>query len=117
MTHSQSAIQDGRDPARVSEGRDADSRGDRDGSSVLFAASDVQMRDFFLVIPEDCPAARTPEDHEGALELMRDKLDARTTPSAEMDVTGCWSGGRGNAGHKNAATSSRTQYYGSIADM
>ena len=53
---------------------------------VLFTAADAHMRDLFLVIPEDCSAATSVEDHERALALMRGKLDADTTPSEQLDL-------------------------------
>ncbi len=51
---------------------------------VLFTANDAYMRDFHLVIPEDCLASNTPEDNEHALEIMRTVLKADTRPSAEI---------------------------------
>jgi nicotinamidase-related amidase len=53
---------------------------------VLFTAADAHMRDLFLVVPEDCSAATSVEDHERALGLMRGKLDADTTPSDKLDL-------------------------------
>ncbi|HUQ19678.1 MAG TPA: isochorismatase family cysteine hydrolase [Gemmatimonadaceae bacterium] len=55
-------------------------------SCVLFTASDAHMRDLFLVVPEDCVAAQTLEEHEQALDLMRRKCDADTTESASLDL-------------------------------
>lgn len=53
---------------------------------VLFTASDAHMRDLFLVVPEDCAAAETPQEHQQALDLMRRKFDADTTESASLDL-------------------------------
>jgi nicotinamidase-related amidase len=53
---------------------------------VLFTASDAYMRDFHLVIPEDCLASQTEAVNRQALEQMRTVLDADTTPSAELDL-------------------------------
>ena len=53
---------------------------------VLFTANDAYMRDFRLVIPEDCVAAVRPEDGARALDLMRTVLKADTTPSTELDL-------------------------------
>ena len=53
---------------------------------VLFTASDAHMRDLFLVVPEDCSAAQSPGDHRQALELMKRKFDADTTPSESLDL-------------------------------
>jgi nicotinamidase-related amidase len=52
---------------------------------VLFTASDAYMRDLAIVVPEDCVAAQTPEEHAHALQQMRVLLKADTTPSAELD--------------------------------
>jgi nicotinamidase-related amidase len=53
---------------------------------VLFTANDAYMRDFFIVVPEDCVAANTPEANDRALELIRTVLKADTTPSTELDL-------------------------------
>jgi nicotinamidase-related amidase len=52
---------------------------------VLFTASDAYMRDFNLLIPEDCVASASAEENEHALEHMRRVLKADTRPSAEID--------------------------------
>jgi nicotinamidase-related amidase len=54
-------------------------------SCVLFTANDAYMRDFLLVVPEDCVAAQTADATERALDLMRTSLKADTTPSTELD--------------------------------
>ena len=53
---------------------------------VLFTANDAYMRDFFLVVPEDCVAAKDEEATRGALDLMRTVLKADTTPSDRLDL-------------------------------
>lgn len=53
---------------------------------VLFTANDAYMRDFFIVVPEDCVAASSTEANERALELIRTVLKADTTPSTELDL-------------------------------
>jgi nicotinamidase-related amidase len=53
---------------------------------VLFTANDAYMRDFFIVVPEDCVAAESEQARERALELMRAVLKADTTPSADLDL-------------------------------
>ncbi len=53
---------------------------------ILFTASDAYMRDFFLVVPEDCVAARDPEDTRDALRLMERVLHVDTTTSAQLDL-------------------------------
>ncbi|HVG30379.1 MAG TPA: isochorismatase family cysteine hydrolase [Pyrinomonadaceae bacterium] len=52
---------------------------------VLFTASDAYMRDFHLLIPEDCVASSDPAENEHALEHMRRVLKADTRPSAEIN--------------------------------
>jgi nicotinamidase-related amidase len=52
---------------------------------VLFTASDAFMRDYFLYVPSDCTASIDPEDNTIALKLIREVLDADTTPSTELD--------------------------------
>ncbi|MDT7540527.1 MAG: hypothetical protein QOE33_431 [Acidobacteriota bacterium] len=52
---------------------------------VLFTASDAYMRDFNLLIPEDCVASADPQENEHALEHMRRVLKADTRPSTEID--------------------------------
>jgi nicotinamidase-related amidase len=52
---------------------------------VLFTASDAYMRDFNLLIPEDCVASSDPAENGHALEHMRRVLKADTRPSTEID--------------------------------
>jgi nicotinamidase-related amidase len=52
---------------------------------VLFTANDAYMRDFNLVIPEDCVASSDPEENRHALEHMQRVLKADTRPSTEID--------------------------------
>jgi nicotinamidase-related amidase len=52
---------------------------------VLFTASDAYMRDFNLLIPEDCVASSDPKENEHALEHMRRVLKADTQPSNEIN--------------------------------
>ena len=51
---------------------------------VLFTANDAYMRDYELLIPEDCCVSNTPEENEAALELMRKFLKADTRPAARI---------------------------------
>lgn len=53
---------------------------------VLFTANDAYMRDFHLVIPEDCVASNDPRENEHALRKMRTLLKAETTPSDRLDL-------------------------------
>lgn len=54
---------------------------------VLFTASDAYMRDFELVVPEDCVASIDPDDHRRALEHMRRVLRTDLTPSAAVSLS------------------------------
>ncbi|HEX8280125.1 MAG TPA: isochorismatase family cysteine hydrolase [Chthoniobacterales bacterium] len=53
---------------------------------VLFTANDAYMRDFELLIPEDCCVSNTPRENEEALGLMRKFLKADTRPSSEVEL-------------------------------
>ncbi|MFN2603141.1 MAG: cysteine hydrolase family protein [Gemmatimonadaceae bacterium] len=53
---------------------------------LLFTASDAHMRDYHLIVPDDCSAAATSADHNRAIELMKSKFEADTTPSDELDL-------------------------------
>jgi nicotinamidase-related amidase len=53
---------------------------------VLFTANDAYMRDYGLIIPEDCTAAVEPADSRNALNLMRRVLKAEVKPSTEIDL-------------------------------
>lgn len=53
---------------------------------VLFTANDAYMRDFGLIIPEDCVAAVEEKDDRAALSLMRRVLKADVRPSTEIDL-------------------------------
>jgi hypothetical protein len=46
------------------------------------------MRDFDLLIPEDCCVSNTPRENEEALGLMRKFLKAETRPSKEIELRG-----------------------------
>jgi nicotinamidase-related amidase len=52
---------------------------------VLFTAADAYMRDLQIIIPEDCCAAASVEDHEYALEHMARVLDARVMMSEDIN--------------------------------
>ncbi len=51
---------------------------------VLFTAADAYMREFRLVVPRDCVAARTTGAHRRALATMRDLLGAKTDPAPRV---------------------------------
>ncbi len=61
---------------------------------VLFTANDAYMRDFGLIVAEDCVAAVEPSDDRAALALMRRVLKADVRPSSEIDLNAlaAWSG-------------------------
>jgi nicotinamidase-related amidase len=53
---------------------------------VFFSANDAYMRDFGLVIPEDCIASNTVAENDYALTQMRQVLRADTGASTELDL-------------------------------
>ena len=54
---------------------------------VLFTANDAYMRDFDLVVPEDCIASNTPRENQHALEQMHHVLKADTRRSQDLDLS------------------------------
>ena len=52
---------------------------------VLFTASDAYMRDFNLLVPQDCIASETEADNQHALAYMAKVLKADTRPSTDID--------------------------------
>ena len=52
---------------------------------VLFTASDAYMRDLDMIVPPDCSAATSIENHERALEHMSRVLKVKLTPAADVD--------------------------------
>jgi nicotinamidase-related amidase len=56
-------------------------------SCVLFTANDAYMRDMELIIPEDCVAACNPQEHDFAMQQIKNMLKADTRPSSEIDLT------------------------------
>ena len=57
-------------------------------SCVLFTASDAYMRDLELIVPEDCVAACNAQEHNFAMQQMKNMLKADVRPAAEIDLTG-----------------------------
>jgi nicotinamidase-related amidase len=51
---------------------------------VLFTANDAYMRDFHIVVPQDCVASETVEANRRALHLMRTLLKTDITPSTRL---------------------------------
>jgi len=53
---------------------------------VLFTANDAYMRDFMLLIPEDCVVSETEAENKYALQQMAKVLKADTRPSGKLDL-------------------------------
>jgi nicotinamidase-related amidase len=53
---------------------------------VLFTANDAYMRDFHLIVPQDCVASNTPKENRLALLQMEKVLKADIRPSAQLDL-------------------------------
>jgi nicotinamidase-related amidase len=53
---------------------------------VFFSANDAFMRDYRLIVPEDCIASNTTAENDYALAQMRQILRADTTPSTRLDL-------------------------------
>lgn len=51
---------------------------------VLFTANDAYMRDYDLIVPQDCTISNTAKDNREALRLMKNFLKADTRPSARI---------------------------------
>jgi nicotinamidase-related amidase len=51
---------------------------------VLFTAHDAYMRDLKVIVPEDCVAAYSEEEHLDAMEVMRTTVKAETPGSGEV---------------------------------
>lgn len=56
-------------------------------SCVLFTANDAYMRDLDLIVPGDCVAACNAQEHNFAIEQMKNMLKADVRPAAEIDLT------------------------------
>ncbi|WP_277874720.1 isochorismatase family cysteine hydrolase [Mesobacillus harenae] len=52
---------------------------------VLFTANDAYMREYHLVIPEDCIASNNDQDNDYTLKMMRNVLGANTNKSTEQN--------------------------------
>ena len=56
-------------------------------SCVLITAQEARMRGYHVVVPPDCVAARTPDDHARALaQLRRQGSETDTSPSTALDL-------------------------------
>lgn len=51
---------------------------------VLFTANDAYMREYKIVVPEDCVAAVTKENSEYAIKYMKRNLNAEITTSTKL---------------------------------
>lgn len=51
---------------------------------VLFTANDAYMRDFHLIVPNDCVAANTDAEHHYALDQIKQILKGDTRPSTDL---------------------------------
>ena len=54
---------------------------------ILFTANDAYMRDYHLVIPEDCLASQDEAENQRALKFMERVLKADIRPSTKIDLT------------------------------
>ena len=54
---------------------------------VLFTANDAHMRNYRVIVPNDCVAAETSDSSEAALRLMAEELDVDVRPSAGIDLS------------------------------
>lgn len=53
---------------------------------VLFTAHDAHMRNFTLIIPDDCSAAETEQDHQTAMRQLKTVIGADVRPAHETDL-------------------------------
>ncbi|GAY74806.1 nicotinamidase [Sporolactobacillus inulinus] len=53
---------------------------------VLFTANDAYMRDFNLMVPQDCCASNVKEDNDYALRMMNQVLGADTRRQSELEL-------------------------------
>ncbi|HYC56568.1 MAG TPA: isochorismatase family cysteine hydrolase [Candidatus Binatia bacterium] len=67
---------------------------------ILFTANDAYMRDFELLVPQDCTVSNSGEENEHALEQIRKVLKADTTPSDRLDLQAILSRSRAAASQK-----------------
>ncbi|MFU8814677.1 MAG: isochorismatase family cysteine hydrolase [Pseudomonadales bacterium] len=55
---------------------------------VTFTAHDAYMRDYRLLVPENCSASIRLQDHRTSLDIMRRVLKADTAPWQDLDLAG-----------------------------
>jgi nicotinamidase-related amidase len=54
---------------------------------VLFTASDAHLRDYHLIVPQDCVAAQDEDENERVLKYMERVLEADVRTANEIDLT------------------------------
>lgn len=54
---------------------------------VLFTASDAYLRDLEILVPPDCSASASVEEHQQALDHMARVLHVNTIPSTDIDFS------------------------------
>jgi nicotinamidase-related amidase len=52
---------------------------------VLFTAADAFLRDYEVIVAEDCVASIEPRENREALRYMARVMDAKVCPAAEID--------------------------------
>jgi nicotinamidase-related amidase len=70
---------------------------------VLFTASDAYLRDLDIIVPPDCSAAETTENHEGALDHMQRALHVKAILSDEIDFTELLQSSRADEQHETTS--------------
>jgi nicotinamidase-related amidase len=53
---------------------------------VLFTAADAFLRDYHVIVPEDCVASIDPEENRQALRYMARAMDVEIRPAADIDL-------------------------------
>jgi len=69
---------------------------------VQFTAGDAYLRDYRIVVPEDCIATTDPARTLAALEYMRRVMEADTTTSDRLDLHGLRGGESGESGESGS---------------
>eukprot|EP01111_Echinosteliopsis_oligospora_P014036 TRINITY_DN5198_c0_g1_i1.p1 TRINITY_DN5198_c0_g1~~TRINITY_DN5198_c0_g1_i1.p1 ORF type:complete len:246 (-),score=61.53 TRINITY_DN5198_c0_g1_i1:471-1208(-) len=75
---------------------------------VLFTANDAYMRDYAVMVVEDCTASKTDEENKIAMEMIRTNLKGEVQPLSEMDwdkITHCASKKRKDSPCEECGTS------------
>ena len=60
--------------------------GFRSDSCVLFTAADAHMRNRLVLVPDDCTAALSKDEHRHALALLQHSLHVDIRPSTALDL-------------------------------